>query len=181
MRSRYLIIFGFILIYTLNVTFAAYGDHKHRDPIDYTDDDVNRLFEQWEENDEDGSSKDDEDDPRKYQPKGPLTGKDPEKLFAQMKKGQATMVTALVAGNPTKRETEQIAQIWWMGLRNALYDVHKFVADNNKIIFGIDDGSRIYEIKEFLINQPECYEVIIDQQTFPGRGSKPKKSKLKEL
>jgi hypothetical protein len=42
-----------------------------------------------------------------------------------MKKGQRTMIFATVSGNPTKRETQEIAEIWWIGLRNALVDTHK--------------------------------------------------------
>lgn len=41
------------------------------------------------------------------------------------KKGQTMMMFATVSGNPTKRETDEITQIWWAALKNALYDVSK--------------------------------------------------------
>ncbi|UJR13637.1 hypothetical protein I4U23_000650 [Adineta vaga] len=183
MRSFYLVFVCFVLIYTLNLVHAVDQNakaKKKRDPIDYTEDDVNKLFEEWEKNDED-QSKEDEEAEWKYRNKEPLVGTDPDKLFARMKRGQATLIVAIVTGNPTKRETEEIASIWWMALRNALYDVHKFVVDNKQIVFGIDDGSRAYEIKDYLIKQRRCFEVTIDKQVFPGRGSKTPKFTLKEL
>ena len=35
------------------------------------------------------------------------------------------MMFATVSGSPTRKETEEITQIWWAGLKNALYDVNK--------------------------------------------------------
>lgn len=54
-----------------------------------------------------------------------LNGKNPEKLMKMTKKGQTMMMFATVSGNPTKRETDEITQIWWAALKNALYDVSK--------------------------------------------------------
>ena len=56
-----------------------------------------------------------------------LTGANPEKLMKMAKKGHTLMMFATVSGNPTRRETEEITQIWWGGLKNALYDVTKSV------------------------------------------------------
>jgi hypothetical protein len=56
-----------------------------------------------------------------------MIGKDPETLIKMTKKGQTMMMFATVSGNPTKRETEEISQIWWTALKNALYDITKYV------------------------------------------------------
>ena len=56
-----------------------------------------------------------------------MVGQDPEKLIKMTKKGQTMMMFATVSGNPTRRETEEITQIWWAALKNALYDVTKYV------------------------------------------------------
>jgi len=54
-----------------------------------------------------------------------LVGQDPESLIKKTKKGQTMMMFATVSGNPTRREADEITQIWWAGLINALYDVTK--------------------------------------------------------
>jgi hypothetical protein len=43
------------------------------------------------------------------------------------KKGQTLMMFATISGSPTKRETEEITQIWWAGLKNAQYDVTRLI------------------------------------------------------
>ena len=52
-----------------------------------------------------------------------LVGKKPEHIMKVSKQGQTLMMFATVSGSPTRRETEEITQIWWWGLKNALYDV----------------------------------------------------------
>lgn len=54
-----------------------------------------------------------------------MTGDDPDKVMAGLKKGKPTVIHAVVANNPTKRETELVADIWHIGLKNALLDVYK--------------------------------------------------------
>ena len=54
-----------------------------------------------------------------------LIGKEPEHVMKVSKKGQTLMMFATVSGSPTRRETEEITQIWWLGLKNALYDVNR--------------------------------------------------------
>lgn len=56
-----------------------------------------------------------------------LVGKQPEQIMKISKKGQTLMMFATVSGSPTRRETEEITQIWWLGLKNALYDVTRYV------------------------------------------------------
>jgi hypothetical protein len=62
-----------------------------------------------------------------------LAGQDPETLIKMSKKGQTMMMFASVSGNPTRRETEEITQIWWAALKNALFDVTKYVSFFNWI------------------------------------------------
>ncbi len=121
--------------------------------MDFTENDVNNLFEQWEviftdefeeeeiiilllqENDEDILPEDERHDfylrhpygkhqPPMFKPEE-MVGQDPEKLIKMTKRGQTMMMFATVSGNPTRRETEEITQIWWAALKNALYDITK--------------------------------------------------------
>jgi hypothetical protein len=43
------------------------------------------------------------------------------------------------------------------------------VADR-RAIFLVQDGSTAWDIKEFIIKQPECESVEFDNQKFPGLG-----------
>ncbi|CAF0798663.1 unnamed protein product [Adineta steineri] len=182
MHSDYLIVF-FVLFCTLHTIHAEDRSNRKikKDPLTYTDADVEKLSQEWEIDDEDDD--DDEEGKRQLSPakQGPLVGTDPDKLFATMKKGQTTMIFAIVTGKPTKRETTQIADIWWTALRNALFDVHRYVVDTDRILFLVQDGSIAYDIKEYLIKQLRCLEVVIDNQSFQGRGSKIQNLFLKEL
>ncbi|CAF4405814.1 unnamed protein product, partial [Rotaria magnacalcarata] len=69
------------------------------------------------------------------------------------KKGQTVMMFASVSGNPTRRETEEITQIWWAALKNALYDVAKYIVDDSRVLFLLQDGSQAYEVKDYLVQQ----------------------------
>ncbi|CAF1001551.1 unnamed protein product [Rotaria sordida] len=183
MHSFYFILLFFILLYTFHNTYA---DDKSKpkikkDPIDFTENDVNNLFEQWEENDEDILPEDERHDfylrhpygkhqPPMFKPEE-LTGKDPESLIKMTKKGQTMMMFATVSGNPTRRETEEITQIWWAALKNALYDVTKYIVDDTRVLFLLQDGSQAYEVKNYLVQQDRCQEVTIDNRPYYGKGA----------
>lgn len=123
-----------------------------------------------------------------------LVGKDPEKLIKMTKKGQTVMMFATVSGNPTKRETDEITQIWWAALKNALYDVQKlvcllvkisclskkivsfrYIVDDSRVLFLLQDGSQAYEVKDYLVQQDRCQEVMIDNRSFQGKGAQVRK------
>ena len=52
------------------------------------------------------------------------------------------------------------------------------VADR-RAIFLVQDGSTAWEIKDFLIKQPECESVEFDNQKFPGSGAEPESDTVK--
>jgi len=111
-----------------------------------------------------------------------LVGKEPEHVMKISKKGQTLMMFATVSGSPTRKETEQITQIWWAGLKNALYDVNRHVINDDRILLVLTDGSQAYEIKDFLIKQERCKEVTIDNRVYHGKGATEEdKRKKKDL
>ncbi|UJR33614.1 hypothetical protein I4U23_021050 [Adineta vaga] len=194
MHFSYIFLILCVLLYTLN-TIHANDDgfkrdktHLKKDPRDYTDRDVDSLFEEWEDNDEDILPDDERHDyflRRKDRPMlrpEDLVGKEPEHVMKLSKKGQTLMMFATVSGSPTRRETEEITQIWWWGLKNALYDVTRHVIDNNRILLVLNDGSQAFEIKDFLVKQERCKEVTIDNRPYYGKGATDEeKLKKKEL
>ena len=41
----------------------------------------------------------------------------------------------------------------------------------NRVLFVVKDGSLAWDIKDFLITQPECKMVEINHEQFPGAGA----------
>jgi vacuolar-type H+-ATPase catalytic subunit A/Vma1 len=92
----------------------------------------------------------------------------PEGVKSMSKKGKTLMMFVTVAGTPTDRETEELTALWQSSLFNANLQTTRYVMESNKAIFMVDDGSKAYEIKDFLVRQENCLEVVIDQETYPG-------------
>ena len=42
------------------------------------------------------------------------------------------------------------------------------MVSDNRAIFLLQDGSTAWDIKDFLVKQPECESVEFDNQKFPG-------------
>ncbi|CAF1017587.1 unnamed protein product [Rotaria magnacalcarata] len=182
MNSFHIFVIVFALLYTLDY---VKGDDElkkektrfKKDPRDYTDRDADSLYEEWEKNDADVLPEDEREDyflrdknRAGIRPED-LTGKKPEDIMMLSKKGQTLMMFVTVSGSPTRRETEEITQIWWSGLKNALYDVNRFVVDDNRILFLLKDGSQAFEVKDFLVKQDRCKEVTIDNRPYYGKGA----------
>jgi hypothetical protein len=53
------------------------------------------------------------------------------------------------------------------------------VADN-RALFLLQDGSVAWDIKDFLVKQPECESVEFENQKFPGPGAPPENGKQKD-
>lgn len=88
------------------------------------------------------------------------------------KKGRAIMMFVTVSGNPTRDETETITSLWQRSLFNANYELTRYIIEDNRAIFMLKDGSRAWEIKDFLVTQERCLEVNIDDEIFPGNNFK---------
>ncbi|XP_061185415.1 LDLR chaperone boca-like [Saccostrea echinata] len=153
---------------------------KKKDIRDYSEADLERLFDQWEENDDEELPEDELPEWKKEPPKVDLSQLDPnnpELMLQASKKGRTLMMFATVSGDPTEKETEQITQLWQTSLFNANYEVQRYVVSSNRVIFMIKDGSKAWEIKDFLITQDRCEEVTIEGKNYPGAAAKSKDSK----
>ncbi|XP_014680686.1 PREDICTED: LDLR chaperone MESD-like [Priapulus caudatus] len=156
---------------------------KDKDVRDYSDADVERLLEQWEDNDEDELEPDELPEWKRPEPAVDLTSidpSDPEGLMKLTKKGKTLMMFVSVSGGPTREETEAITQLWHTSLFNANYESQRFVVDDNRVIFMLKDGSKAWDIKNFLVTQDRCEEVTIEQQIYYGKASPLYKVQQKE-
>ncbi|XP_070546811.1 LDLR chaperone boca-like [Ptychodera flava] len=143
---------------------------KKKDVRDYNDADVQRLFDQWEEG-EDDPDPDDLPEHKRPIPNLDLNKLDPskpEEMIQMTKKGKTLMMFATVSGNPTRKETEEITVMWQSMLFNAHYELTRYVIADDRIILVLTDGSKAFEIKNFLVEQERCEEVSFENQNFPG-------------
>ena len=44
----------------------------------------------------------------------------------------------------------------------------RYLVADDRALFLLKDGSTAWEIKDFLVQQPECKEVTFENQNFPG-------------
>ncbi|XP_074661458.1 LDLR chaperone boca-like [Tubulanus polymorphus] len=147
---------------------------KKKDIRDYTDADLERLLDQWEENDEDELE---EDEKPKYKQKRPtidmnkIDPKDPESVMKNAKKGQTLMMFVSVSGNPSQRETEEISGLWQQGLYNGNIELQRYVTSPDRVLFVLQDGALAWTVKNYLIAQDRCKDVTIEGKVYPGAGS----------
>lgn len=154
------------------------GDQKpewaKKDIRDYTDADLERLYDQWEEEDE---PLEPDELPEHLRP-GPkidlsnLDMSDPEGILRASKKGKTVMAFVTVSGSPTKQETEELTGIWQSSLMNSHLIAERFVISEDRAIFMFKDGSHAWEAKDFLVQQDRCKEVTIENKPYAGKGGK---------
>lgn len=159
-----LVLFCVFLLFTL----AANASKKKKDIRDYSEADLEKLYQQW-------ADEDDKDDDDEFGMKPPKDGfkfdpskMTPEEMMKMSKKGKTLMIFARLKGNPEKSETEKITTRWQQGLLNGNIQTERYLVSDDRVIFLTKDGSYAWEIKDFLIQQPECLEVTFDNQKFPG-------------
>ncbi|KAJ7394046.1 Chaperone for wingless signaling and trafficking of LDL receptor [Desmophyllum pertusum] len=107
-----------------------------KDVMDYSEADLHKLLDQWEDNDNDIDEEDryDDHDPRKPVPSGggfdPQEFKgDPIALLKQSKKGKVVMLFVSVAGTPSRAGQYMVA--------------------DDRVLFMVKDGSLAWDVKDF--------------------------------
>jgi len=150
---------------------------------DYTDSDIEKLLDQWDENDDD--YEDEEDDKPWLKPKPKIdmqkilkAGGNKEDIVMASKKGQPLMIFANVAGNPTKKQTDKISALWQQSLQNANIQVQRYIVSDNRVLLQVSDGSLAFKIKDYLISQDTCEVVSFENMEFPGKGKGRQKLEL---
>uniref|UniRef100_A0A1I7ZWW0 LRP chaperone MESD n=1 Tax=Steinernema glaseri TaxID=37863 RepID=A0A1I7ZWW0_9BILA len=179
MNWKSIVVFSLLLA---AFTLAA-EKKKKKDLRDYTDADLERLYEEWEENDEDELP--DDEKPEHLRPKPQLSleelqqqAKSPEDMMRLSKKGQSVMMFVSVS-NPSgakvdKDFSDKITGIWHSNLYNNHIDVQVYNVDVDRALFLFKDGMQAWEAKDFLLKQKECREVTLEGQNYPGAGASAK-------
>ncbi|KAL0838887.1 hypothetical protein ABMA28_016908 [Loxostege sticticalis] len=142
-----------------------------KDIRDFSDADMERLFDQWEEDEEPLP----EDELPEYMRKPPsidITQMDmtnPESVLQATKKGQTLMMFVTVANKPSKARTEELTKIWQAGLWSNHIQAERYLIDDDRAIFMFKDGSQAWTAKEYLLEQDELKDVQLESQTFHGK------------
>ncbi|XP_040568584.1 LDLR chaperone boca [Lepeophtheirus salmonis] len=173
MSTLLLICVPFIIL--LNLCEAKKPEDKpdwaKKDIRDFSDSDMERLLEQWEEEDEPLPPDElPEGDPRRPQPKIDFSkvSQDPESILQASKKGKSLMMFVRVNGSPTKQETQDLMGLWQSSLWNNHIQVEVFPLESDRAIFMFKDGAVAWEAKDFLVKEPRVQEVTIEQKAYYG-------------
>ena len=49
--------------------------------------------------------------------------------------------------------------------------IYRYVVGSNRVIFMLTDGSKAWEVKDYLVQQDNCEEVTIEGKNYPGKGA----------
>lgn len=146
-------------------------DWAKKDIRDYSDADMERLLDQWEE-DEEPLEADELPEHLRLSPPidfSKVDPNDPEGLLQLTKKGKTLMTFVNVAGNPKREDTEQLTKLWQTSLWNNHIQAERYLVDDNRAIFLFKDGSHAWVAKDYLVDQPLCESVTIESKVYKGK------------
>jgi len=144
-----------------------------KDVRDYTDADLERLSEQWDEGEEPLPP---DELPEHLRPSPPIDlnkidMSNPENLLKATKKGKTLMAFVTLWGEPDRATTEELTATWQTGLQNAHIGAERYLIDDNRAIFMFKDGAQAWETIDFLTSQERCDSVTIENKPYWGKHS----------
>merc|ERR1711915_620681 len=148
-------------------------DWAKKNIMDMSDADLERLLDQWEE-DEEPIPPDELPEGHPDRPVAPvdfskLDMNDPCDVLKGTKKGKTVMLFAKINKFKSREETEEVSSLWQTGLYNAHIQGERFQIEDNRVMFSFRDGSVAWEAKDFLIEQERIEDVQLEQQTYKGK------------
>ena len=130
-------------------------DWAKKDIRDFSDADLERLLDQWEE-DEDPIPADELPEGHPDRPVAPvdfnkLDMNNHEEVMKATKKGKTVMLFAKINKFKSREETEEISSLWQTGMYNAHIQGERFLIEDNRVMFSFRNGAYAWEAKDFLI------------------------------
>ncbi|XP_060654950.1 LDLR chaperone boca [Drosophila sulfurigaster albostrigata] len=173
MKTKFILLFLALVPIVLSKKFkdGEKPEWAKKDIRDYSEADLERLLDQWEE-DEEPLEADELPEHLRPQPKldfSNLESKNPEDLLKVSKKGRTLMTFVSVNGNPTRDEADEITKLWQTSLWNNHIQAERYMVDDNRAIFLFKDGAQAWEAKDFLVDQERCKGVTIENKEYPGK------------
>uniref|UniRef100_A0A2P2I0N1 LDLR chaperone boca-like n=2 Tax=Hirondellea gigas TaxID=1518452 RepID=A0A2P2I0N1_9CRUS len=141
-----------------------------KDIGDYNEVDMERLLDQWEE-DEEPLEPDELPEHLRPPPKiqfDPSAMNDPEQLLQMSKKGKTLMMFVKAKDKYTRDQVEAFTKLWQSALHNNHVQAERYMVDDHRAIFMFSDGSQAWEAKDFLVEQEELQDCAIDNRVYHG-------------
>ena len=163
------------LVTTKKAPEEAKPDWAKKDIRDYTEADLNRLLDQWEEDDEpipvdelpDGHP----DKPRAQIDLTKIDTSNPEAVLKASKKGQTVMMFVKVKDHAVHQDTEEVTMVWEVGMNNNHIQTSRTKLEEDRVMFLFQDGEVAWEARDWLLEQERCEEIQLEQQTYYGKYS----------
>ncbi|KAK4303294.1 hypothetical protein Pmani_024679 [Petrolisthes manimaculis] len=153
-----------------------------KDIRDYSDADLERLLDQWDE-DEEPLPEDELPEHLRPQPKmtfDPDNIGDPESLLKMSKKGRTLMMFVQVKDELDPDRAEEVTKLWQGALYNNHIQAERYMVDQRRAIFMFKDGAQAWDAKDFLVQQKEVKECSIENKIYHGHLTPEGKKELKE-
>ncbi|XP_026479057.1 LDLR chaperone boca-like [Ctenocephalides felis] len=176
---KVLLIYGLLILCGVHSKKSKEGEKPkwaQKDIRDFSDADMERLLDQWEE-DEEPLPEDELPEHLRPDPKIDISNIDmsnPENILKASKKGKTLMAFVQVSGNPTQEEAETITKLWQGSLWNSHIQAERYMVSDDRAIFMFKDGSQAWPAKDFLVEQERCKDVTIENKIYPGKYSSTK-------
>lgn len=170
-----------LLLIVLSTVICEVAKEKriNKNINDFNDVDMERLFDQWEEN-EDPLEPDELPEHLRPQPKIDLNNlnmDNPEAILKLSKKGKTLMTFVNLRDNLDKATVDKLTALWQTSLQNNHLIADRFLLDDNRCIYMFRDGSQAWDAKDFLIEQKEVMEVVIENKPYLGKYNQAKEQK----
>ncbi|XP_008560981.1 LDLR chaperone boca [Microplitis demolitor] len=154
---------------------------KDKNIMDMTDADMERLFDQWEE-DEEPLEPDELPEHLRPQPQidiSQIDASDPDSLLRMTKVGKSIMMFVDLKKDLTDNEADNIFRIWQGSLQNNHIIAERYPIEPKRAVFMFREGSQAVDAKNFLIDQPELEHVTLEGRIYNGKFSSEKNKKDK--
>ncbi|CAL8123036.1 unnamed protein product [Prunus armeniaca] len=181
-------LFAILFFFILPLIFSQNGEHfqfteagKRRvhitdDLDDVVDDEEDDTWKEWGKKSTPSSD---------FDPPPDFSKMDMSEIQAEMMKrhtGPAFGFVKLRLGVKRTRDTvAEIAMKWTKVLRTGALGVRFMGVDLNTIMFNMEQGQEMTELKEFVLTQPEAYEIKIGDQVFRRPGDPPLEEVVEKL
>lgn len=141
-----------------------------KDIRDYNEADLERLLEQWDE-DEEPLPEDELPEHLRPQPQvkfDPSNIGDPEELLKMSKKGRTLMMFVQVKDELAPSDAEEVTKLWQSSLYNNHIQAERYMVDERRALFMFKDGAQAWDAKDFLLEQKDLKECSVENKVYHG-------------
>lgn len=170
-KSIALLFFIFLINYVSAANEPKSGKQKSwkdKDIRDMNDADLERLLDQWEENDE---PLEPDELPEHLRPSAKidisqLDMSNPDNVLKMTKKGKGVMMFVDTNQDLSEEDASTIMKIWQTSLQNNHIIAERYPIDSKRSVFLFREGSQAVDAKNYLLQQPELSHVSLEGQLY---------------